>query len=231
MAGENRRRRLRALLDIADLPDDAFDAIEPAFVHESAAREGGIRSNERLEFLGDAILGMIVASWLYANYPEDKEGTLAKRKAAIVSDRALAASARRLGFAELVHVGAGERAHGGNERVSILADAFEAFIASIYLHFGVERARAFVERNHIAYVDHATADVADAKTQLQEFTQEHFACMPLYREEGEGPAHQRIFTATVSVNDELLGTGTGPSKKAAQQNAAAEALRTLQARI
>ncbi|MGZ3496567.1 MAG: ribonuclease III [Vulcanimicrobiaceae bacterium] len=231
MAGENRRRRLRALLEIADLPENAFDAIEPAFVHESAAREGGISSNERLEFLGDAILGMIVASWLYANYPDDKEGVLAKRKAAIVSDRALAASAKRLGFADLVQVGTGERAHGGNERVSILADSFEAFIASIYRHFGVERARAFVEREHIAYLDHATADVADAKTQLQEFTQEHFACMPLYREEGEGPAHERVFTATVTVNDELLGTGTGSSKKAAQQDAAAQALHTLQARI
>jgi ribonuclease-3 len=230
MAGENRRRRLRALLDVADLPDDALDVVEPAFVHESAAREGGIASNERLEFLGDAILGMIVAGWLFANYADDKEGTLAKRKAAIVSDKALAVSAKRLGFAELVRVGAGERAHGGNERISILADAFEAFVAIMYQQFGFDRTRAFVEREHIAYVDHASADMADAKTQLQEFTQEHFACMPVYREEGEGPAHERVFTATVTINGELLGSGIGPSKKAAQQNAAAQALRTLQAR-
>ncbi|HEY8297831.1 MAG TPA: ribonuclease III [Candidatus Baltobacteraceae bacterium] len=222
---------MRALLEVANLPSGALEVLEPAFVHESAAREGGIPSNERLEFLGDAILGAIVAGWLYANYPDDKEGTLAKRKAAIVSDRSLATSARRLGFSELLHVGAGERAHGGTERTSILADCFEAFIAAVYGTYGLEPARDFVVREHIAFVDHATANLADSKTQLQELSQERFACMPVYREEGQGPAHERRFTATVSVNGELLGTGSGPSKKDAQQAAATQALTTLQARV
>ncbi len=222
---------MRALLAVANLPSDGLDALEAAFVHESAAREEGLPSNERLEFLGDAVLGMIVGNWLYANYPDDKEGTLAKRKAAVVNDRVLAESARRLGFGELVRVGAGERAHGGTERVSILADAFEAFIAAVFRSFGFEDARAFVEREHIAYLDHAAADVADPKTQLQELTQERFACTPVYREEGDGPAHERTFTATVTVHGERLGAGSGPSKKAAQQNAATQALKTLQTRL
>ncbi len=222
---------MRALLAVADLPADGLEALEAAFVHESAAREDGLASNERLEFLGDAVLGMIVGNWLFANYPDDKEGTLAKRKAALVSDRILADTARRLGFGELIRVGAGERAHGGTDRVSILADALEAFIAAVYRGFGFEAARSFVEREHIAHVDHAAADIADAKTQLQELTQDRFACTPVYTEEGDGPAHERTFTATVTVNGELLGGGRGPSKKAAQQNAAIQALQTLQARL
>ena len=231
MAGEARRRRLRALLDLADVSDDALDAIDQAFVHESAAKEELLLSNERLEFLGDAVLGVIVARWLYATYPQEKEGSLAKRKAAIVSDSAIAETARDLGFSELVRVGAGERAHGGAARVSILADAFEAFLATLYLHYGFDAAQRFVEQRHIATLDHERSAVADAKTQLQELTQARLACTPEYSEKGEGPAHERTFTSVVRINGEQLGTGTGPSKKAAQQNAAAQALTILQERF
>lgn len=231
MAGESRRRRLRALLDRAGVDDEAIDRIEPSFVHESAAKEESLSSNERLEFLGDAVLGLVAARWLYATYPNEKEGTLAKRKAAIVSDYAIAQTARKLGFADLVRVGAGERAHGGTQRASILADAFEAFVASLYLHYGFEAAQRFVEREHIEGFDRDETAISDAKTQLQELTQAHLACTPVYHEHGEGPAHQRIFTSVVRVNDETLGTGTGTSKKAAQQNAAAQALTTLLARL
>ena len=231
MAGEQRRRRLRALLDLADVPAEMLDRIEASFVHESAAKEQQILSNERLEFLGDAVLGLAVAQWLYATYPDEKEGTLAKRKAAIVSDFAIAQTARRLGFGELVQLGVGERAHGGSERTSILADAFEAFIAAVFLERGVAVAQRFVEREHIASLDHENAALSDSKTQLQELTQARLACTPVYRERAEGPAHLRIFTSTVAVNDETLGTGTGPSKKAAQQNAAAQAILILQERL
>jgi ribonuclease-3 len=231
MAGEQRRRRLRALLDLADVPEDALERVEAAFVHESAAKEQQIVSNERLEFLGDAVLGLSVARWLYATYPDEKEGALAKRKAAIVSDFAIAQTARRLGFGELVQLGVGERAHGGSDRTSILADAFEAFVAALFLDYGLPLAQRFVEREHIAHVDHERAAVSDAKTQLQELTQARLQCTPVYRERGEGPPHLRIFTSTVTVNGETLGTGTGPSKKAAQQNAAAQALLVLQERL
>ncbi len=222
---------MRALLDLADVRAEALDRFEAAFVHESAAKELQILSNERLEFLGDAVLGLEVARWLYATYPDEKEGTLAKRKAAIVSDSAIALTARRLGFGELVQLGVGERSHGGSERTSILADAFEAFIAVLFLEHGFESAQRFIEREHVANVDHENAALADPKTQLQELTQARLACTPVYRERGEGPAHLRIFTSTVTVNGETLGTGTGPSKKAAQQNAAAQALILLQERL
>jgi len=231
VAGETRRRRLRALLALAQVPEDALDAVEAAFIHESAAKEELLLSNERLEFLGDAVLGLATARWLYATYRDEKEGTLAKRKAAIVSDYAIAQTARRLGFPQLLRVGAGERAHGGVHRTSILADAFEAFIAALYLHYGFEAARAFVEREHIANFDHEIAAIADPKTQLQELTQAHLACTPVYEERGQGPAHQRTFTSVVTVNGEAVGTGIGPSKKAAQQQAAMQALEALRARL
>lgn len=230
MAGEQRRRRLRALLDLAGVENASIDRAEDAFVHESAASERHTDSNERLEFLGDAVLGLIAADWLFRSYPDEREGTLAKRKAAAVSDISIAATAVRLGFADLVHVGAGERAHGGNERTSILADAFEAFVAVLFREYGLETARAFVEREHVAHLDHSRGALSDPKTQLQEYTQARLACVPVYQEEGRGPAHARIFTSTVRVNGEALGTGTGPSKKTAQQDAAAQALRILQLR-
>ena len=230
MAGEQRRRRLRALLQLADVPVDTLESVEQAFVHESAAKEQQIVSNERLEFLGDSVLGLVVARWLYETYPAEKEGVLAKRKAAMVSDSAIAKTAKRLGFADLLLLGAGERAHGGSERPSILADAFEAFVAAIFLAHGFEASRGFVEREHIASVDHESAAMADAKTRLQELTQAFLACTPTYKEHAEGPPHLRTFTSVVTVNGEALGTGTGPSKKAAQQQAAAQALHILQER-
>jgi ribonuclease-3 len=231
MAGEQRRRRLRALLQLAEVAAESLEGVEQAFVHESAAKEQQIVSNERMEFLGDAVLGLVVARWLYATYPSDKEGVLAKRKAAIVSDSAIAKTAKRLGFAELLQLGAGERAQGGSERTSTLADAFEAFVAALFLSHGFTAAQYFVEREHIASVDHESAAMADSKTQLQELTQAHLACTPSYKEHAEGPPHLRTFTSVVTVNGEALGTGTGPSKKAAQQQAAAQALLILQGRF
>lgn len=231
MAGEQRRRRLRALLSLASVPATALDRVDAAFVHESAAKEQETLSNERLEFLGDAVLGLAAATWLYATFADEKEGVLAKRKAAIVSDNAIAVTARRLGFGELLQLGAGERAHGGSERTSILADAFEAFVGAVFLECGFEAATSFIVREHVANVDHLHAALADSKTQLQELTQARLACAPVYRERGEGPPHLRIFTSTVTIKGEALGTGTGPSKKAAQQNAAAQALLILQDRL
>ncbi|MBC5815861.1 MAG: ribonuclease III [Candidatus Eremiobacteraeota bacterium] len=230
MPGENRRRRLRALLKLAGVTTEDFAAIDAAFVHESAAKERGGTSNERLEFLGDSVLGLIVTHWAFTEYPADDQGRLTKAKAAIVNDNALAVSARRLGFSELLELGAGERASGGAERVSILADSFEAFIAVLYTQFGFDAARRFILKEHVAHTEHSHDATRDPKTMLQEYTQGHLACMPEYEEEGEGPAHLPRFTSFVRVKGELLGTGTGHSKKAAQQEAAAQALQALQAR-
>lgn len=231
MAGERRRARLRALVRRAGVRPAGLEAFERAFVHESAAAEKRLDSNERLEFLGDAVLGLATARWLYGRYAGEPEGVLAKRKAAIVSDSAIAETARRLQFAEIIDVGAGERAHGGEMRASILGDAFEAFVAVLFLEHGLDAAAQFVEREHIAHFDVEKAVRADFKTELQELTQARLQCAPRYRERGEGPAHSRTFTSVVQVGAEVLGTGTGPSKKSAQQQAAAAALRTLQERF
>ncbi len=230
MPGEARRRRLRVLLKLAGIGGGDVSAIDTAFVHESAAKERDLVSNERLEFLGDSILGMIVSHWVYAQYPSDDQGRLTKAKAAIVNDNALAVSARRLGFSDLIELGTGERSSGGADRASVLADSFEAFIAALFLHFDFEAARRFVINEHVAHTEHSHEHTRDAKTMLQEYTQGRFACMPQYRQEGEGPPHLPRFTSFVTVQGELLGTGTGHSKKAAQQEAAAHALRALEAR-
>jgi ribonuclease-3 len=231
VAGERRRQRLRALLESAGFKDVPLDAVERAFVHESAAKERHLRSNERLEFLGDAVLDLVVARWVFDRFPDDKEGVLHKRRAAIINDAAIARSAKRLGFADLLELGAGERAHGGAERASILGDAFEAFVAALYLELGLAAAERFILSGHVPFVDVEQPEASDPKTQLQELTQGRLSCMPLYAEHAQGPAHQRVFTSTVQVGGETLGTGTGPSKKTAQQQAAAQALRTLQERF
>jgi len=225
LPGEARRRRLRALLKRADVEPKAIDLVEEAFVHESAARAADAVSNERLEFLGDAILGFIVSRWLYERYPQDQEGQLTRRKAAIVNDRVLAQSARRLRFDEIIRLDAAARAAGVAERTSILGSTFEAFIAALCLRFGLDIAQRFVEREHIAHVDPAALE--DPKTVLQEFTQQHYACTPSYREDAEGPPHARRFTSFVSIKGQLFGSGVGHSKRAAQQEAAAAALRRV----
>ncbi|MBV9277814.1 MAG: ribonuclease III [Candidatus Eremiobacteraeota bacterium] len=213
------------MLKRAAVDPKAIDVLDDAFVHESAARATGAVSNERLEFLGDAILGFIVSRWLYERYPQDREGQLTRRKAAIVNDRVLAQSASRLHFEELIRLDAPARAAGVADRVSVLGSTFEAFIAALCLRFGLDVAQRFVEKEHIAHVDPAALE--DPKTVLQEFTQQHYACIPSYREDAEGPPHARRFTSFVSVKGQVLGTGIGHSKRAAQQEAAAAALRRV----
>lgn len=225
-----RRRRLSALLKAIGASGIDPALIEPAFVHESAAREGAGPSNERLEFFGDAILGFVTARWLYDRYPEANEGELHRRKAALISGEACAQSARRLGFAQLLRLGVGAQQGGGAENSTILADAFEAFVAALYRHTDLERTTQFLEREHLSRIDRAEGAEADAKTALQEFTQAHFGLVPFYIERAEGPPHDRRFTSQVRIHDEVLGEGIGPSKKAAQQSAAAVALAQLRSR-
>ena len=230
MAGEQRRRRLRGLLRLAGVRSAGDPAlVETAFVHESYAKERGGGSNERMEFLGDSVLGFIVAGWLYERFPDEPEGVLTLRKAAIVNDSQLAVSARRLGFSELVELGAGMRASGGAENTSILADAFEAFVAALALRYGIERARRFVIAEHVERIDHDTDALLDAKTRLQHFAQAHLSATPVYRDTSRGTPQQPAFNSLVTVKGKMLGQGSGPSKKAAQQAAAAAALEKLQA--
>jgi ribonuclease-3 len=207
----------------------ALDAVEPAFVHDSAAREGAGESNERLEFMGDGILGFVVARWLYERYPSASEGELHRRRAALVNAEALATTARRLGFGELLVLGVGEQKSGGRDRTSILADAFEAFVAALYRAKGLDVVARFLEREHLTQLEHRIA-LIDPKTELQELVQARTGAVPVYFETSEGRPHERIFTSRVSVGGEVLGVGSGPSKKAAQQGAALQALATLRKR-
>jgi len=225
-----RRRRIAVLLKLSGAPEIDPSAVEVAFVHESAAREGAGPSNERLEFFGDSILGFVTARWLCERYPEATEGELHRRKAAIVSGDACAQSARRLGFGDLVRLGVGTEQNGGAANTSILADTFEAFLGALFLQTDIERVARFLEAEHLEQIDSAESAEADAKTALQEFTQARFAVAPTYFERAEGPAHDRRFTSQVRIGDEIVGEGIGASKKAAQQSAAAMALAYLRNR-
>lgn len=228
MSGENHRRRLRTLLRAAGVRVAGDLAlVEQAFVHESYAKESGERSNERMEFLGDSVLGLITAHWLFEHFPEEPEGRLTVRKASIVNDAQLAQSARRLGFSELVQLGVGMRNAGGADNTSILADAFEAFVSALYLRYGLDKARRFVVEQHIEALDHTPDGLLDPKTRLQHYAQEHLSATPVYREESHGTPQEPRFTARVTVGGVELGCGTGLSKKTAQQAAAQAALQSL----
>jgi ribonuclease III len=229
MAGENRRRRLRALRNAAGVRVAGDVTLtEQAFVHQSYAKERGGESNERLEFLGDSVLGCIAAEWLFTRFPGEPEGVLTVRKAAIVNDTRLAQTARALGFADVLELGTGMRNAGGADNTSILADAFEAFVAALYLRYGLEKARTFVVGSHIERLDHAPEALLDAKTRLQHYAQEHLSATPSYHDRSRGTPQAPHFTSTVQVKGKTLGTGGGPSKKAAQQAAALAALASLE---
>jgi ribonuclease III len=231
MPGEARRRKLRALLKLSGAAHVEPAAVEPAFVHESAARERGGSSNERLEFFGDAILGFVTGRYLFQTYPMATQGELARRKAAMISGDACAQSARSLAFDELVVIGQGMQKAGGSANTSILSDAFEAYIAALYFATDLQTVTAFIERQHLASTDTSAAAEPDAKSALQELTQARFATMPVYFDRGEGPDHDRRFTSQVRVGDEVLGEGIGPTKKAAQLSAAVMAVAALRQRI
>jgi ribonuclease III len=228
VSGEAYRRRLRALLRVAGVRQlRDLSLFERAFVHQSHAKERGGSSNDRMEFLGDSVLGCVAAGWLFERFPDEPEGLLTLRKAAIVNDAQLARTARRLGFSDLALLGAGMRAAGGRENTSVLADAFEAFVGALFLRFGLEKARAFVVTSHIEVLDHSPDALLDSKTRLQHYAQEHLAGTPIYRETSRGTPQCPAFNSKVTVNGKILGKGQGPSKKAAQQEAAKAALLTL----
>ncbi|PFG32722.1 ribonuclease III [Sanguibacter antarcticus] len=201
-----------------------------ALTHRSFAHEaGGIPTNERLEFLGDAVLGLVSAEALYRRHPDRPEGELAKMRAATVSQRALAAIARKLELGKFILLGKGEMGTAGYDKDSILSDTVESLIGAVYLSHGLEVAREFVHR----LVDETLAVAAglgaglDWKTSLQETAAEHGRGVPEYVSEAEGPDHARVFTSRVIVDGEVLGTGHGSAKKHAEQVAAQEAYETL----
>lgn len=204
-----------------------------ALTHRSYAYEnGGLPTNERLEFLGDAVLGLVVTTALFQNHPELPEGQLAKLRASVVNMRALAEVARSLGPAGLgphLLLGKGEEATGGHDKASILADTLEALLGAIYLQHGLERTEQVIHK----LFDPLMADSAvrgaglDWKTSLQELTAARGLGVPEYDISEEGPDHAKIFTSWVIVAGERYGGVTGATKKEAEQRAAETAWRQL----
>jgi ribonuclease-3 len=207
---------------------------ETALTHRSYAFEHGVdRTNERLEFLGDSVLGLVVTDMAFASYPDMPEGELAKLRAAIVNAQALADVARSLGLGALVRLGKGEEQSGGRDKASILADALEAVFGAVYLDLGLDEARALIERLFRPLMDAYARGEGDRdyKTILQELASRELRTMPEYRLEERGPDHQKEFTATVYLDGEALGVGVGTSKKEAEQRAAREAFDHVSERI
>jgi ribonuclease III len=207
---------------------------EAALTHRSFAFERGLTvTNERLEFLGDSVLGLVVTDMAYASYPAMPEGALAKLRAAIVNMSALADVARSLRLGDVVLLGKGEELSGGRDKSSILADALEAVFGAVYLDRGLEVATSLIERlfrpRMQAYV-RGEGD-RDYKTILQELASQALRSMPEYRLEERGPDHEKEFTATVHLGGEPMGTGVGRSKKEAEQRAAAEAYARISERL
>ena len=216
----------------AALGDPTLDPelLELALTHRSYAYEnGGLPTNERLEFLGDSVLGVVITETLYRTHPGLSEGRLAKLRAAVVNARALAEVARTIGLGPYIRLGKGEESTGGHDKSSILADTVEALIGATYLSGGFDDARRVVHLLFDPLLDAAAALGAglDWKTSLQEFCAEHDLGVPQYVIEDAGPDHMKTFTAQVRVADRLHGHGVGRSKKEAEQQAAEAAYRTL----
>ena len=206
--------------------------LELALTHRSFAYEnGGIPTNERLEFLGDSILGQAVTVMLYRSYPNLDEGHLAKRRASLVSTAALAQIARGLGLGDYILLGRGEILTGGRDKASILADTVEALIGATFLDAGGEVATAFVLRliePLLAEPGHFGVSM-DPKTSLQELAASRGVGVPVYTLEGSGPDHSKVFVATVVIGSAVTAQGVGPSKKFAEMAAARDAIDRLNA--
>ena len=209
--------------------------LKQAFTHSSYVNEHRrkpFEDNERLEFLGDAVLELTVSQFLYKKYPTMTEGELTKLRAAIVCEPSLVAFANELEFGKLILLGKGEEMTGGRERPALLADVFEAFIGALYLDQGIERVIEFLEKIVFPKINAgAFSHVMDFKSQLQELIQRDGTGMIEYRVlQEKGPAHNKEFISRVSLNGEELGIGTGKSKKEAEQHAAQMALSVLKAK-
>ena len=206
------------------------ELLRQALSHRSFCAETPMQaSNERLELLGDAVLGLVVAEHLFASYPELPEGDLARVRAAVVSTLALAPVAGSLGIGDALLLGKGEEVSGGRQKASILADGLEAVIGAVYLSAGLDGASRFILGllGPLITAVASQARLGDPKNRLQELAAQIGLGLPVYVVAENGPEHAKQFTAAVSLGGEQLGTGGGRSKKAAERSAAAEALRTL----
>lgn len=208
-----------------------INLLKNALTHSSYANENkaeGMPSNERLEFLGDSVLGFVTARHLYAVKPALPEGKMTRLRAELVCEQSLYGVACDLELGKYLRMGKGEERNGGRQRISILADAVEAVLAAMYLDGGLEPPARFIEENILSPESVERHHSADYKTELQELVQQKNGQVLTYIPAGEsGPDHDKLFSAEVSLNGEVIGCGQGRTKKEAEQAAACEALKKL----
>lgn len=214
---------------IPNLPIKDSKLLITALTHRSALNEkkGSAVSNERLEFLGDAVLELVVSNHLYRQYPHQPEGKLTHLRAKIVQTKTLATAAAKLKLGQHLILSKGEKHAGGQKNISLLANCFEAVIGAIYLDQGLNTARAFIKTHLLDQLDTILKDaqITDYKSQLQEFWQQKAKIAPIYKViKTFGPDHNKIFTVKVHLGKKVIGQGKGKSKQQAQQRAAQAAL-------
>lgn len=221
-----------AALQALGVPDGGGPLYELALTHRSFAFEQAAPAphNERLEFLGDAILEAVVTDLIYTTYPDLTEGEMARLRASVVNTHALADVAQSVGLGSEIKLGKGEEASGGREKSSLLANSFEAIVGALYLDQGFEAVQVALNPIFAARLKESieSGDRYDAKTALQEVVVRDVGGAPRYRVTSSGPDHDKSFTADVFVEEQLMGTGSGHSKKEAEYNAAREALDRLE---
>jgi ribonuclease-3 len=219
-----RKKELAAFQKAAGIRFKSQKLLNLSFMHRSVSNESNNKTNnERLEFLGDAILGAVTVTLLYSLFPERSEGDLAKIKSVVVSEETLSGISRELGIDHLLILGKGEDHSGGRTKKAILADALEALIGAYYLDSGYKAAFAFVRRFIQSEIDLASdrGHTRDFKTLLQEYSQRLYRAYPAYRLlRKSGPEHEKMFWVEVSVNGKSYGPGSGKNKKSAEQEAA-----------
>lgn len=207
------------------------ELLKNALTHSSYANENraeGISSNERLEFLGDSVLGFVTAKHLYSMQPALSEGKMTRLRAELVCEQSLHGVALDLDLGRYLRMGHGEEKNGGRTRPSILADAVEAVIAAMFLDGGIAAPESFIERMILSPESIEAHHAADYKTELQELIQQKNGQVLTYAPTGEsGPDHAKVFSASVSLNGEVIGEGSGRTKKEAEQAAACQALKKL----
>ena len=226
---EKRRKELESLMEkleisVTDYTEINSSLTHPSFVFEKDASR--VEHNQRMEFLGDAVVGLVIAEYLYHRFPEKKEGELTKMRAAIVCEPALAESARQMHLGRYIQMGKGERLGGGEQRSSNLADAWEALVGALYLQLGVPGVRHFILTHLQKTIESvAQGNYGDFKTRLQELIQKNPDAEIEYQIiEEKGPDHDKVFQAGLFINSELISKGEGKTKKEAEQLAAKEAL-------
>ena len=216
------------IIEELNIPYNNIKLYDQAFTHTSYANENGVKSYERLEYLGDAVLELIMSEYLFKN-TEYEEGKMTKLRAHYVCESALYEYSKRLGLNNYILLGHGEEASGGRDRKAIVADIFESFIGAMFLDLGLDFVKGFIYDNVIPLIERKEVDFfSDYKSVLQELVQTDRRSLEYIVVNEEGPAHDKMFTVDVKIDNILYGTGTAHSKKEAEQEAAKDALRKAQ---